>query len=67
MVSGPRGSDLTRRTVLRGAAVASVGAIAPEQWTSTFRVVDTALVPGAPTRTPATFAAEDGRPGAQLV
>jgi alkaline phosphatase D len=36
-----------------------------ERWTSTFRVVDTVLTPGAPTRTLATFAVEDGRPGAQ--
>lgn len=39
--------------------------VTPEQWTSTYRVLDTVLVPGAPTRTLATFTVEDGRPGAQ--
>ncbi|MGH3788158.1 MAG: alkaline phosphatase D family protein [Pseudonocardiaceae bacterium] len=39
--------------------------VTPQQWTSTFRVVNTALVPGAPTRTLATFAVQDRRPGAQ--
>jgi alkaline phosphatase D len=41
--------------------------VTPRQWTSTFRVVETALVPGAPTRTLATFAVADGRPGTQRV
>lgn len=36
-----------------------------QQWTSTYRVVDTVLVPGAATRTLATFTVEDGRPGAR--
>jgi alkaline phosphatase D len=39
--------------------------VTPERWTSTFRVVDTVLTPGAPTRTLAAFAVENGRPGAQ--
>lgn len=39
--------------------------VTPQRWTSTFRVVDTVLVPGVPTRTLATFVVEDGRPGAQ--
>ncbi len=41
--------------------------VTPEQWTSMFRVVDTALVPGAPTRTLATFAVANGHPGAHRV
>ena len=34
-------------------------------WRSTFRVVDTVLTPGAPTRSLASFVVEDGRPGVQ--
>lgn len=41
--------------------------VTPRQWTSTFRVVDNALIPDAPTRTLATFTVEDGNPGAHQV
>ncbi|MGH3821467.1 MAG: alkaline phosphatase D family protein [Pseudonocardiaceae bacterium] len=38
-----------------------------QRWTSTYRVVDTVLVPGARIRTLATFAVENSSPGAQPV
>lgn len=41
--------------------------LTPAQWTSDYRVVDDAKLAGQPTRTLATFAVENGRPGAHRV
>ena len=40
--------------------------ITPTEWTVDFRIVDFVTLPGAPVRTRATFAIEDGRPGAEV-
>jgi len=41
--------------------------ITPAGWTADYRVVDVVTTPGAPVRTRASFAIEDGVPGAQPV
>jgi alkaline phosphatase D len=41
--------------------------LAQDAWTSEYRIVDTVTRRGATASTLATFAVEDGRPGAQLV
>lgn len=40
--------------------------VTPGKWETALRVVETAIAPGAPLRTLATYVVEDGQPGAQL-